>query len=83
MKSCLGGLILFLTVVALIATVFYHTSVNSELRFEPRDANAEYINTRRSYRPQIKRDDDKPQNAPQKADATDIKDDETAEEIAP
>ncbi|MBR5523481.1 MAG: hypothetical protein IKV82_08470 [Akkermansia sp.] len=84
MRSCLGGLILMLTIVALIATVIYHTSVNSELRFEPRDANAEYINTRRSYRPQIKREDDKTPDAAKKAHATPaIQDDETAEEVAP
>ena len=80
MRSCLGGLILMLVIVALIATVIYHTSVNSELRFEPRDANAEYINTRRSYRPQIKRDEDK---ASKPAPANGFKDDEVAEEVAP
>lgn len=84
MRSCLGGLILMLTIVALIVTVIYHTSVNSELRFEQRDANAEYINTRRSYRPQIKREDDKTQDATKKANAASaIQDDETAEEVAP
>lgn len=83
MKSCLGGLILVLTVVALIITVIYHTSVNSELRFEPRDANAEYINTRRSYRPQIKREDDKAQTSEKAAAESAIPDDETAEEVTP
>ena len=35
-------------------TAAYHTSVNSELQFEKRDTNAQYINTSRSFRPQIK-----------------------------
>ncbi len=53
MKSFLGGLLLMMAIVALVLTVVYHTSVNSELRFEPRDSHEEYINTRRSYRPRI------------------------------
>ena len=52
MKTCLGSLLLIPTIIALVGTVVYHASVNSELRFEERDTNAEYINIRRSYRPQ-------------------------------
>lgn len=74
---------MLLTVVALVITVIYHTSVNSELRFEPRDANAEYINTRRSYRPQIKREDDKNQVIDKVPGGSSIPDDETAEEVTP
>ncbi len=51
MKSCLVCLLLVPTILALVGTAVYHTSVNSELRFEKRDTNAEYINIRRSYRP--------------------------------
>lgn len=53
MKTCLGSLLLIPVIIALIITAVYHTSVNSELQFEPRDTNAQYINTERSYRPQI------------------------------
>ena len=56
MKTCLGSLLLLPTLAALTITAIYHTSVNAELRFEQRDSNEEYINTRRSYRPQIRRD---------------------------
>ncbi|MCH5285156.1 MAG: hypothetical protein J1E42_06100 [Akkermansiaceae bacterium] len=51
MKSCLGTLLLTGAVLALILTVGYHASVNSELRFDQRDSHMEYINTQRSYRP--------------------------------
>ncbi len=51
MKTCLGSLLLIPIILALVGTAVYHTSVNSELRFEERDTNAEYINIRRSYRP--------------------------------
>ena len=63
MKTCLGSLLLLPTLAALIITAIYHTSVNAELRFEQRDSNEEFINTRRSYRPQIRRDTPT-QNAP-------------------
>lgn len=53
MKTCLGSLLLIPIILALIVTAVYHTSVNSELRFEPKDNNTQYINTERSYRPQI------------------------------
>lgn len=72
-----------LTIVALIVTVIYHTSVNSELRFEPRDANAEYINTRRSYRPQIKRESEPTTSDGTKKSRLALPDDSTAEEVAP
>ncbi len=51
MRTCLGSLLLIPIIFALVGTAIYHTSVNSELRFEERDTNAEYINIRRSYRP--------------------------------
>ena len=54
MKTCLGSLLLVPVILALVITAAYHTSVNSELQFEKRDTNAQYINTSRSYRPQIK-----------------------------
>ena len=54
MKTCLGSLLLVPVILALVITAIYHTSVNSELQFEQRDTNAQYINTARSYRPQIK-----------------------------
>lgn len=54
MKTCLGSLLLIPVILALVASVIYHTSVNSELQFEQRDTNAQYINTARSYRPQVK-----------------------------
>lgn len=51
MKTCLGSLLLIPTLAAVVLTVVYHASVNGELRFEPKDADSEYINTARSYRP--------------------------------
>lgn len=54
MKTCLGSLLLVPVILALVITAVYHTSVNSELEFEKRDTNAQYINTARSFRPQIK-----------------------------
>lgn len=66
MKTCLGSLLLIPVIIALIITAVYHTSVNSELQFEQRDTNAQYINTERSYRPQVPpRRDTKPQPATQ------------------
>lgn len=77
MKSCLGSLALVVTVAALVITAIYHTSVNSELRFETRDSHVEYINTHRSYRPPIQKD---PTKQPKKLN---LPDDEQAEEVAP
>ncbi len=54
MKTCLGSLLLVPTLLALVGTAVYHVSVNSELCFEERDTNTEYINIHRSYRPQVK-----------------------------
>ena len=76
-------MVLLLVVLSLVITIFYHVSVNSELRFEPRDANAEYINTRRSYRPQIKREDDKAASTSKPDSSPALQDDETAEEVTP
>lgn len=64
MKTCLGSLLLVPVILALVITAFYHTSVNSELQFEKRDNNAQYINTARSYRPQIKEDPKKESDPP-------------------
>ncbi len=62
MKTCLGSLLLVPTLLALVGTAIYHISVNSELCFEERDANTEYININRSYRPQVKPDRDAKKN---------------------
>ena len=72
MKTCLGSLLLVPVILALVITAVYHTSVNSELQFEQRDTNAQYINTARSYRPQIK-EPEKPVSPPA-APAKDAKD---------
>lgn len=78
MKSFLGALFLMITGSAIVITMVYHTSVNAELRFEPRDSHEEYINTRRSYRPR------RPQNAPAPpAQEIKLPDDDTAEEVNP
>lgn len=53
MKTCLGSLLLIPVLLALVATAVYHISVNAELQFEQKDTNEQYINTERSYRPQI------------------------------
>lgn len=77
MKSCLGTLALAVTGLAIIITVVYHASVNSELRFEPRNSHEEYINTRRSYRPQAGPRERKPQAV------EGVQDDAAAEEVEP
>lgn len=53
MKTCLGSLLLIPVILALIVTAVYHISVNAELQFEQKDTNEHYINTERSYRPQL------------------------------
>lgn len=63
MKTCLGSLLLVPVILALVVSVVYHASVNSELQFEQRDTNAQYINTSRSFRPQVK-EPEKPAPAP-------------------
>lgn len=92
MKTCLGSLLLVPVILALVITAVYHTSVNSELQFEQRDTNAQYINTARSFRPQIK-EPEKPaasppaparnnQDAPAPAGAVPgLMDDDVAEEV--
>lgn len=80
MKTCLGSLLLLPTIAAVVATVVYHTSVNGELRFEQRDANMEYINTSRSYRPPVKREQAKPAPRPGLVPVN-LKDDDTPEEV--
>lgn len=90
MKTCLGSLLLVPVILALVVSVIYHTSVNSELQFEQRDTNAQYINTARSFRPQIK-EQEKPAAAPAPANDKDtptpagavpgLVDDDVAEEV--
>ncbi len=82
MKSCLGIFLLAVVIAALALTLVYHTSLNSTLRFEPRDTNAQYINTRRSYRPPA------PPKTPRAASPAvgipyTAQDDEAAEEVEP
>ena len=93
MKTCLGSLLLVPVILALVITAVYHTSVNSELQFEKRDTNAQYINTARSYRPQIKEQpvrEEAPATAPTKEDKNSpapagsvpgLVDDDVAEEV--
>ena len=78
MKSCLGSLVLVIALVAVVVTVAYHASVNSELRVEPRDSHVEYINTRRSYRPRKQ-----PQNQQQQQAPEGLQEDDLAEEVTP
>ncbi len=90
MKTCLGSLLLVPVILALVVSVIYHTSVNSELQFEQRDTNAQYINTARSYRPQIK-EPEQPATPPVPADKSNtptpagavpgLVDDDVAEEV--
>ncbi len=68
MKTCLGSLLLVPTLLALVGTAIYHLSVNSELSFEERDANTEYININRSYRPQVKPAKAEKDNKPARAE---------------
>lgn len=77
MKSCLGCLLLVIALGAVVLTVAYHASVNSELRFETRDSHVEYINTHRSYRPP------RAKQAPPTATPLNMADDEAAEEVEP
>ena len=90
MKTCLGSLLLVPVILALVVSIVYHTSVNSELQFEQRDTNAQYINTARSFRPQIK-EPEKPATPPAPASDKDtpapagavpgLVDDDVAEEV--
>ena len=79
MKTCLGSLLLVPVILALVITAVYHTSVNSELQFEQRDTNAQYINTARSYRPPVKKE--KPRAIVTPAALPDMKDDDAPEEV--
>lgn len=76
MKSFLGILMLMITVSAIVITMVYHTSVNAELRFEPRESHEEYINTRRSYRPRRLQNTPPPPVKEMK-----LQDDDMAEEV--
>lgn len=79
MKSCLGCLVLVIALGAVVITVAYHASVNSEVRFETRDSHVEYINTNRSYRPPKVQSKQPAQPAP----SASMADDEAAEEVEP
>lgn len=74
----LGSVLLIPTLAAIVLTVVYHTSVNGELRFEQRDANTEYINTARSYRPPVKKE--KPKSIVTPAALPEMRDDDAPEE---
>lgn len=78
MKTCLGAFLLLLTLCAVTGTVVYHACANSDLRFEERDTNSQYINTRRSYRPR-KKPRQTPPPAPVKQQEQ--QEDEIAEEV--
>lgn len=79
MKTCLGAFLLLLTLCAVTGTVVYHACANSDLRFEERDTNSQYINTRRSYRPRKKPRQQTPPPAPVKPQ--EHQEDEIAEEV--
>lgn len=79
MKTCLGSLLLVPVLMALVATLVYHTSINAELKFEPRDSNTRYINTARSFRPMMKKEE--PKTAKEALPGAVYKDDEVAEEV--
>ena len=51
MRICLCILVLVFTIIATVATLVYHTTINSHLSFKPKQDHTEYINTQRSYRP--------------------------------
>lgn len=52
MRTCLGLLLLFFIIVALIGTVVYHACVNSELSFEQKAPATDFKNYERSYIPE-------------------------------
>lgn len=87
MKTCLGSLLLVPVILVLVVSVVYHASVNSELLFEQRDTNAQYINTSRSFRPQIKEVEKTSPSPAGKTDSTPagavpgLVDDDVAEEV--
>ncbi len=78
MRTLLGSLLLVPVLLALVATLVYHASVNAELRFEQRDSNAGYINTARSFRPPVQKE--QPKRAAEAKEGADFKDDAVAEE---
>lgn len=63
--------------MAIVLSIAYHTSLNTTLKFEPRDTNEQYINTRRSYRPPVQQAH--PQTAPTTQESQE--EDEIAEEV--
>lgn len=90
-KTFLGSLLLIPVILALVITAVYHTSVNAELKFEKRETSTQYINTERSFRPQIKETPkkqtesvtpDKKQDTPAPAGSVPgLLDDDVAEEV--
>lgn len=52
MRTCLGLLLLFFIIVALIGTVTYHACVNTELSFEQKAPATDFKNYERSYVPE-------------------------------
>lgn len=51
MRTYIGGFLLLFAIIAVAATIAFHTSVNGSLTFEQQRDNPDYINTNRSYRP--------------------------------
>ncbi|MBE6417162.1 MAG: hypothetical protein E7033_01700 [Akkermansiaceae bacterium] len=64
MRTCLCILLLFFSIVAIIATVVYHTSINASLTFAQKQNQSDYINVHRSYHPPVKPLPAKTQPAP-------------------
>ncbi len=79
MKMFFAVVILLTALIGVTATAVYNTSVNSEMRFVPRVSHEEYINTRRSYRPRVRRPIPTSQPVPNDA----LKNDDAAEEVEP
>ncbi len=52
MRTCLGLLLLFFIIIALVVTVIYHASVNSTLSFEQKAPTTDFKNYERSYIPE-------------------------------
>ncbi len=77
MKTFFAVLLLLLALVGVAFTAVYYTSVNSEARFVPRVSHEEYINTRRSYRPRVRRPVPTTQPVPNDA----LQNDDSAEEV--
>ena len=53
MRIYVSIVLFILIIVAVVATVVYNTSINSQLSFRQKQDNSDYINTQRSYRPPV------------------------------